>query len=294
MCVCHRYLSLQALWGLLLLLCSPMMVTAQQMDFEGMYKGQLSQSNRAIMYDMILKLYYETDSTLFGTSKIVKGDGKFVEFYVEGSYSGNRAAFLDLILMKEEGAASAWPWCFKSYQAQLSKQNNKWVLSGDWAYEGTSYVKGQYEEGVFNCQPGKFYLTKVKGGSIFSEDAAEKVRYFQGRLVEVQQLFEVVADSLDLYFIDDNQIDNDTITIFYNKDLLVKQHQLSHDSLHVRIPILPETENLLIVYANNTGLLPPNTAAMVFYIGEEKFQISVNSDQGKNAGVIFRRKKLKE
>jgi hypothetical protein len=263
---------------------------AQEMDFEGMWKGQLSQSNRAIMYDMVLKLYYETDSTLFGTSKIVKGDGRFVEFYVEGTYKQGDALFLDMTLMKEQGADAGWPWCFKNYSAQLSFKNNRWTLSGEWDYTGTSYIKGKYEQGSFNCQPGKFFLTKVKGGTIFKEDVAEKVRYFQGRLVDVQQSFEVDTDSLSLYFIDDNQIDNDTITIFYNKDMMVKQHHLSHDSLEVRVPILDDKENLLIVYANNTGLLPPNTAALVFYIREEKFQISVNSDQGKNAGVIFRRK----
>jgi len=289
--MCEKVRSFLKYAAFLLCLLAPVRQSAaQEMNFEGMWKGQLSQSNRAIMYDMVLKLYYETDSTLFGTSKIVKGDGRFVEFYVEGTYKGDQALFLDMTLMKEQGADAGWPWCFKDYKTQLSYKNNRWTLSGDWDYTGTSYVKGKYEEGIFNCQPGKFFLTKVKGGTIFKEDVAEKVRYFQGRLVDVQQSFDVDADSLSLYFIDDNQIDNDTITIFYNKDMMVKQHHLSHDSLEVRVPILNDTENLLIVYANNTGLLPPNTAALVFYIGEEKFQISVNSDQGKNAGVIFRRK----
>ena len=263
---------------------------AQENNYEGMWRGLLSQNDRTVMYEVVLKLYYESDSTLFGTSKIVHRNGNYSEFYIEGVYKDDQLVFKDQILIKETGSSHQFHWCVKEYFAQLSGSDDKWTLEGNWENDGTTYSQGKFEQGKFNCQPGKFSLTKVKGATIFKPGVDEKVRYFQGRYVEVQQILEVDADSLELNFIDNNQIDNDTITIFFNKDMMVKQHHLSHDSLKVMVKILPGTDNLLIVYANNVGTMPPNTAAMIYFENGVKKEISLKSDRSKNAGIIFRKK----
>jgi hypothetical protein len=263
---------------------------AQENNYEGLWKGLLSQHDRAVMYEVVLKLYYESDSTLFGTSKIVHKNGNYSEFYVEGTYKDNQLVFKDQILIKETGSSHQFHWCVKKYFAQLTGSNDKWTLEGNWENDGTTYSLGKFHEGKFNCQPGKFSLTKVKGATIFKPGVDDKVRYFQGRYVEVQQIVEIDADSLELNFIDNNQIDNDTITIFFNKDLMKKQHHLSHDTLKVMVKILPKTENLLIVYANNVGTMPPNTAALIYFENGVKKEISLKSDRSKNAGIIFRKK----
>jgi hypothetical protein len=265
-------------------------VNAQENNYEGVWKGLLSQHDRAVMYDVVLKLYYESDSTIFGTSKIVHRNGNYSEFYVEGIYHNDQLVFKDIILIKETGSTYKFHWCVKEYFAQLSGSDDKWTLEGNWENNGTTYSMGKFHEGKFDCQPGKFSLTRVKGGTIFKPGIDEKVRYFQGRLVELQQILEVDADSLELSFIDNNQIDNDTISIFYNKDMMVKQHHLSHDSLKFMVKIIPRTDNLLIIYANNVGTMPPNTAAMIYYENGEQKEISLKSDRSKNAGIIFRKK----
>jgi|GEM_PF-3845363 len=263
----------------------------QDYPFEGMWKGLLSQNDRKIMYDVVLKIYYETDSTLFGTSKIVSREGKFAEFYVEGRHRGNEIVFTDVNLMKESGGSLSWPWCIKKYVAEVSPEGDKWVMKGEWLNDGGSIVNGAHREDISFCNPGKFSLTKVKGYTVSQDKEGERVRYFQGRLVEIQQTFEVSSDSLSLYLIDNNQVDNDTITVFYDKELLVKQHHLSHDSLEIKIGVDGSGDHLLIIYANNIGEVPPNTAALIFYENGVKQEIAIRSDPSRNAGIIFRKKR---
>ncbi|MCO5233639.1 MAG: hypothetical protein LC105_07940 [Chitinophagales bacterium] len=262
----------------------------QDLPFEGMWKGMLSQSDKGLMYEIITKLYYESDSTLFGTSKIISKTGKYVEFYVEGSYIENQLVFTDIYMMKESGGTLALPWCIKKYFAEIILNGDKWEMKGEWSNPDEAVFNDQHLVGKQYCASGKFHLNKVKGFANATENDGDKVRYFQGRLVEIQEIVEINSDTLTLNFIDNNQIDNDTITVFFDKKLIVKQHGLTYESLSLPIFIDDEDEHLLIIYANNTGVIPPNTAAIYFFENGVKKEIPVRSDTSKSAGIIFKRK----
>lgn len=262
----------------------------QDLPFEGMWKGLLSQSDKGLMYDVVLKLYYESDSTLFGTSKIVSKTGKFAEFYVEGTYLDHQVKFTDITLMKESGGAASAAWCLKEYLGNIELVQDKWTMKGQWSNPVGAVYGQQYLPDSNYCAPGKFNLTKIKGYANQSESDGAKVRYFQGRLVDVQQVFEVDADTITLHIIDNNQIDNDTVTIFYDKQLIVKQHRLSHQSFEFDIVIQGDEQHLLVIYANNVGDVPPNTAAVFFIEDGVRREVAIRSDTSKNAGIIFKRK----
>lgn len=262
---------------------------AQDLPFEGMWKGLLSQSDKSLMYEVILKLYYENDSTLFGTSKIISRSGDFVEYYVEGRFDGEKLNFTDVTLMKETGGNEKNPWCLKNYLANIELEKEVWVMKGEWSSPIGGYVNGEFKEDSTLCQPGKFNLKKIKGYANQSETDGDKVRYFQGRLVEIQEIVEVSLDTVYLSIIDNNQEDSDTVTIFYNKQLIAKQHRLSHQNFDFSIVISKE-KNLLVIFANNTGDIPPNTAAIYFFENGIRKVISIRSDTNKNAGIIFKRK----
>lgn len=263
----------------------------QDLPFEGMWKGLLSQSDKGLMYEVVLKLYYESDSTLFGTSKMVSKTGKYVEFYVEGTYNENQIQFTDMTLMKESGGTLTQPWCIKKYFSEIILEGDKWIMKGEWENPQSAAIQGKFlEEGTY-CAPGKFNLTKVKGYTNQTEKDGDKIRYFQGRLVDVQKVFEVDADTITLNIIDNNQIDNDTVTIFYDKQLIVKQHRLSHESLEFPIVVTGGEEHLMVIYANNVGDIPPNTAALYFFEDGIRKEVAIRSDTSKNAGIIFKRRK---
>lgn len=260
----------------------------QTKELAGLWKGLLSQNNRGIMYDVVLKIQYESDSTVFGTSKIVMNDGKYVEFDFEGKVQGDSLLASDIGIISEKGSSANWAWCVKQYLGKLTYVNGQWILEGPWMNEGNlSYTQGEFHTDKFQCNPGKFRLIRQKTPL----ESGEKTRYFQRRKVEVQKIIETESDSVEIAFFDNNVIDDDTITIFYRGELLVKKHRLSEDSLVFYVKINPLEDNELIIYANNVGSIPPNTAAMVLNDNARRVELSINCDSNKNASVIIRRRK---
>jgi hypothetical protein len=54
--------------------------------------------------------------------------------------------------------------------------------------------------------------------------------------------------------------------------------------------ILPKgkMENILALYAENEGDIPPNTALMVIYVDDKRFEVRLSSDMKTNAKVVFK------
>ena len=48
------------------------------------------------------------------------------------------------------------------------------------------------------------------------------------------------------------------------------------------------SRNELVMYAENLGSIPPNTALMVIYDGDKRYEINVNSNKTTNGAVSFR------
>lgn len=110
------------------------------------------------------------------------------------------------------------------------------------------------------------------------------------RKKQVVHSFEVTADSLQLEFYDDSDIDDDTITVYYNRQLLFSKQRLTGKAITISIAVLPGTDNELVMFANNVGSIPPNTALLVFYENGVRKEIRIDSDTQKSGTVIFRKK----
>ena len=270
----------------LLLIFNTNISYSQDLDFEGMWRGFFSHEGKANNDIFILKLYAETDSTLFGTSKIVSKNGDYNEFYIEGKFDSEKINFTDINLIKNNGNDLLNKNCIKDYLSAIKFEKNKWIMTGTWNIHVGDSVASKNAE----CTNGKYYLTKVLTYTDKIKEEKDKIRYFQGRLVEIQHTFEVENDTLFLSIIDDNQIDNDTVTIFFDKKLIVKQQRLSYESYDFEIILNDSKEHLLVIYANNVGEIPPNTASVFFFENERKRAVSIRSDMSKSSGIIFKRK----
>ena len=103
----------------------------------------------------------------------------------------------------------------------------------------------------------------------------------------------VEEKNLDLEFIDNGAIDYDSISVFLNNKLIMKKSMLTHIPIKLKITLndsLPYNE--LCMFANNEGLIPPNTATMTVIDGDNKNEIDMNSSLHSTATLkLFRRKK---
>lgn len=90
---------------------------------------------------------------------------------------------------------------------------------------------------------------------------------------------------IDLY--DNGEIDGDTITVYHNNEVVAYQKGLSASPITLRITANAQNAmHEFVMYANNLGKIPPNTALMVITTGGKRYELSITSTKEKNAKVI--------
>ena len=109
----------------------------------------------------------------------------------------------------------------------------------------------------------------------------------------VQKEIEVSSDSLQVDFYDNGEIDGDSISVFFNDQLLGANLLLSTRSVHMNIKLdTTKPYNQLAMFANNLGAIPPNTALMLISDGKNRWDVRLTSDLGKTGAVRIKRKKI--
>ncbi len=94
---------------------------------------------------------------------------------------------------------------------------------------------------------------------------------------------------IELY--DNGQIDNDTVSVYYNNSVIVNRKKLSHDPITLTINADEnEPNHEFVMVAENLGEIPPNTALMVITTGGKRYELYLVSTEEKNAKVVIQYK----
>lgn len=115
------------------------------------------------------------------------------------------------------------------------------------------------------------------------------VELLNKRSFDLTPVIDVDADSLKVILYDNGEVDNDTVSLFYNRKLIEHKKMLSDKPLTVMLP-LDTTINEIAMFAENLGKIPPNTALAIVYAGEKRFEVYMTSNFIKNATIRFRKK----
>lgn len=92
--------------------------------------------------------------------------------------------------------------------------------------------------------------------------------------------------TVDLY--DNGEIDGDSISLFFNGKLLLSHKRLSDKALRLKLDVdTDRVVNELIMYAENLGTIPPNTALMVVNDGDNRYEVRISSDLQKSGVIRF-------
>ena len=105
----------------------------------------------------------------------------------------------------------------------------------------------------------------------------------------ITPVMEVEADSLTVSFYDNGEIDNDTISVFYNRKPVLLSQMLSDKPITLRLR-LDTAVNEISMFAENLGRIPPNTAVAIIYAGGQRYELNLSSSFMTNATVRFRKK----
>lgn len=96
--------------------------------------------------------------------------------------------------------------------------------------------------------------------------------------------------TVDLY--DNGTIDNDTVSVYLDKRLVVSKQRLTERAISVKLKLDEENDyHELVMVAENLGEIPPNTSLMVVKAGNKQYEVRITSNEQKNAVVIFKYEK---
>jgi hypothetical protein len=105
---------------------------------------------------------------------------------------------------------------------------------------------------------------------------------------ELMKSLVVNEQDITVRLYDNGEIDGDSISIFYDKKLLLTHQRLSTTPITIKLKIDDENEvHELIMVAENLGRIPPNTALMIVDAGDQRFDVRITSTEQKNALVRF-------
>ena len=115
-----------------------------------------------------------------------------------------------------------------------------------------------------------------------TENSYEKRSTTLLKTIEIENL----SFRVDLY--DNGDIDGDSISLFFNGKLLLQHQRLSDKAISITLRADTRQDlNELVMYAENLGEIPPNTALMVVTDGENRYEVRISSDLEKSGVIRF-------
>ncbi|HUP10688.1 MAG TPA: hypothetical protein VM187_00705, partial [Niastella sp.] len=81
--------------------------------------------------------------------------------------------------------------------------------------------------------------------------------FFAGRTVSTPNRYVINADSVEVRFMDNGIVDGDTISVFYNGQLIVPKLSLKERPYIMKLPLYPDYPNRLVIHAESLGEYPP-------------------------------------
>ena len=111
---------------------------------------------------------------------------------------------------------------------------------------------------------------------------------FEKRLNAVLKSLQINNKTFSVDFYDNGTIDGDSISVFFNGKLVLANKMLSEKPLTLSL-IADDTKeiNELVMYAENLGEIPPNTALMIVRDGDKRYEVRITSDNEKNGTIRF-------
>ncbi|HVS98466.1 MAG TPA: hypothetical protein VHE54_18365 [Puia sp.] len=96
------------------------------------------------------------------------------------------------------------------------------------------------------------------------------------------------TDTIRVALYDNGEIDGDSVSLFINNRLLAQHVRLTADAKVIMVPIDKSIPiNKLVLFAENLGRLPPNTALMEITVRDRTYNLFLSTDYKRNASVEF-------
>lgn len=273
---------------LLALLFSLLSFCTHAEDLNGIWKGTLTQGPGGCYPSYFLELQINfSNDRISGKAYDYYDKAHFVKMSFTGRYNAQTHR---LVLIEDRVMEAAIPVdcqpCIKTYDLNYARNGSIEELNGDW--------KGIYSDKRLICPPGKIKLQKASTSDfpvdVDQNDTLAGLQaslHLQPRGKEVVKTVTVTTPQIKIELYDNAEIDHDTVTVLINNKLLLYRQMLTDRPLTINFNAFPNIAYELVMYADNLGDIPPNTALMMVTAGSQKFEVFLSSTEEKSAAVRF-------
>ena len=120
------------------------------------------------------------------------------------------------------------------------------------------------------------------------ETELERNEKLEKRKNTLLKTIEVESNTIKVDLYDNGDVDGDSISLFYNGKLLLSNKRLTEKAISLQLKVEENVSlNELVMYAENLGRFPPNTALMVVTDGPNRYEIRITSDLEKSGVIHF-------
>ncbi|WP_462219631.1 N-acetylmuramoyl-L-alanine amidase family protein [Ferruginibacter sp.] len=167
----------------------------------------------------------------------------------------------------------------------------------------TGFINNPEDERYINSEEGQQelaeaitaavirYKEQVEGTNKTSDTKAAEEKTtpaeLESRPTKDTKILQVKSDKVKIEIYDDGEIDNDIVSVYFNKDLVTGNRALTAKPYSFTIDLVPGKTNELVLYADNLGSIPPNTALMIITDGVSRYEVRLSADLKNNASVRF-------
>lgn len=199
-----------------------------------------------------------------------------------------------------------WDWvaCIKKFNLQYRTENNYEYMEGSWS----GFSKEDMND---PCIPGKVILSRsIEGLNKFLEERKDSlitlstveipseippIPDFNTTFLntEPKKITEIIVHhaELQIQLLDYLKPDNDTVSIYLNRNILARNVRISKRPALINFKLNPSVEvHEILMYAENLGLIPPNTSELILIDGDARHQVMITSDKEKSATITLRYK----
>ncbi|MEO6219106.1 MAG: hypothetical protein ABIO81_01670 [Ginsengibacter sp.] len=114
------------------------------------------------------------------------------------------------------------------------------------------------------------------------------VKGFKSRRKDIIKTIPITHETFKIDFYDNGEIDGDSISVFYNGRVVLSHQRLSEKPISLNLSLDDDAgDNIVTMYAENLGAIPPNTALMIVMDGDKRYEVRITSDTEKSGSVLF-------
>jgi hypothetical protein len=257
-------------------------------DLNGIWRGKLTPEAGGCfpVYYLELQISF-VNNAISGNAYDYYDKSRFVRLDFNGRYNSNtkRLVLIEEKILNVQIPRDCFP-CIKTYDLTYSQNGKDEFLTGDF--------KGFGADKKTACPPGRIVLQRMMQAEfpvqVKQNDTLARLQQamqLKPREKELVQTYQIDTSHIKIELYDNAEIDNDTVSVFLNNTLLLYKKRLTDKALPLTVNAFPGQEYELMMYAENLGSIPPNTALMVITSGKKRYELRVSSSEQKSAVVKF-------